>query len=110
MTQVTGRQTRSGGVKVTPPPQRRDLEFSNFEAVLEDVESLSARGYESLGKWDLAQVCTHLAEWMRFPLDGYPTPPAAIALLLWVLRNTIGRRELRKVLDSRTMPIGGPTM
>jgi hypothetical protein len=91
-------------------PARRQLDFHDFDAVIRDVESLAAGGYERCGRWDLAQVCRHLAEWLRFPLDGYPKPPAPIRLMLWTLRKTIGKRELRKILESRQMPGGGPTL
>jgi hypothetical protein len=91
-------------------PARRELDFRDFDALVRDIESLSADGYESRGKWDLAQVCRHLAEWMRFPLDGYPRPPLPIRLMLWTMRKTIGKRELKKILESRRMPGGGPTL
>jgi hypothetical protein len=91
-------------------PARRQLDFHDFDAVIRDVESLAAVGYERCGRWELAQVCRHLAEWLRFPLDGYPKPPAPIRLMLWTLRKTIGKRELRKILESRQMPGGGPTL
>jgi hypothetical protein len=91
-------------------PARRQLDFHDFDAVLRDVDSLASGGYERCGQWDLAQVSRHLAEWLRFPLDGYPRPPLPIRLMLWSLRNTVGRRELRKILESRQMRGGGPTL
>jgi hypothetical protein len=91
-------------------PSRRTLRFDDLDDVVREAESLRASGYHRAGAWDLAQVCTHLAEWMRFPLDGFPRPPAPIRAMLWVMKNTFGRRQLRKVLATSSMPAGGPTM
>jgi hypothetical protein len=89
---------------------RRKLQFFNLDAVVGDVEALRAGGYERVGRWDLAQVCGHLADWMRFPLDGFPKSPLPVRLMLWAARNTIGRRELRKLLESKSMTSGNPTL
>jgi hypothetical protein len=91
-------------------PSRRSLDFRNFDAVIHDVESLSAGGYEKAGNWDLAQVCGHLAEWMRFPLDGFPRAPAVARLMLWLMRNTMGRQLLQRTLAQLSMSSGGPTI
>jgi hypothetical protein len=89
---------------------RRRLDFQDFDAVIRDAEALAAGGYDRAGQWDLAQVCGHLAEWLRFPLDGFPSPPLPIRLMLWALRNTVGRRKLRTILESRAMKSGAPTL
>lgn len=91
-------------------PGRRTLRFEGLDAVLRDVEELRERGYDRAGNWDLAQICSHLADWMTFPLDGFPKPPVPIRAVLWAMRNTIGRRQLRKVLEAGSMPAGGPTV
>ncbi len=91
-------------------PTRRELDFRDLDAVVNDAESLQAGGYLQVGRWDLAQVCGHLAEWMRFPFDGFPKPPLLIRLILWSMRHTVGRRLLRKTLQSRSMPSDGHTM
>lgn len=91
-------------------PTRRSLHFNGLDDVVREVESLRASGYDRAGNWDLAQTCSHLAEWMRFPLDGFPRPPAPVRAMLWVMKNTFGRRQLRKVLATSSMPAGGPTM
>ncbi len=49
--------------------QQRDLTFQNFGEVRSEVESLLRLGYKPVGKWDLAQVCNHLADWSTFPVD-----------------------------------------
>jgi hypothetical protein len=74
------------------------------------VESLHIQGYDKVGQWDLAQVCRHLADWLRFPMEGYPVSPAPIRLMLRVVRNTVGPLQLRKLLATRSLPTGGPTL
>jgi hypothetical protein len=91
-------------------PSRRELTFRDFDAVVRDAESLAAGGYEKAGSWDLAQVCGHLAEWMRFPLDGFPKPALPVRLMLWLMRHTVGPRMLRRTLAARSMPSGWRTL
>jgi hypothetical protein len=91
-------------------PARRALDFRDFDAVVRDAESLAAGGYDRAGHWDLGQVCGHLADWLGFPLDGFPRPPWPVRLLLWFVRHTTGRRMLRRVLAQREMPAGRPTI
>jgi hypothetical protein len=91
-------------------PPRRRLDFCDFDAVVRDAESLAAGGYDRVGSWDLAQVCRHLAEWMRFPLDGFPRPALPARLMLWLMRYTVGRRMLRRLLATRSMPSGWRTL
>ena len=89
--------------------QRRELAFDDLDAVIRDVDALAADGYEQVGNWDLAQVCGHLTDWMRYPLDGYPKPPLPIRVMLWGMKVTIGRREMRKMMASGSMQSGRPT-
>jgi hypothetical protein len=89
---------------------RRALSFATLHDVLVEVEQLRAKGYDRAGKWDLSQVCFHLAEWMRFPIEGYPSTPAPIRLMLWMMRITIGKRILRTILAEGGMRSGGQTM
>jgi hypothetical protein len=90
-------------------PGRRKLAFASLAEVVVDAEHLLAAGYEKSGNWDLAQVCGHLAEWMRFPMDGFPWAPLGFRVVFWVMRHTIARRELRKMLATGHMP-SGPTL
>ena len=89
---------------------RRTLAFTDLDAVVRDAEHLLATGYERAGNWDLAQCCTHVAEWMRFPIDGFPKPPLPIRALLWVARKTVGPKKFREYIEARMMPTGKPTM
>ena len=76
--------------------QRRQLVFQNLDEVAADVDNLHAKGYVKTGNWDLAQVCGHLAEWMRFPLDGFPKPGCLIGSMLWMMKATLGKGWKRK--------------
>ena len=91
-------------------PARRSLRLDDFDAVLRDVETLRSAGYDRAGNWDLAQCCGHLAEWMRFPVEGFPPPPAPIRLVLWVMKKTIAPSRLRQALESNSMAAGVPTL
>lgn len=90
-------------------PERRTLDFRDLDAVLRDLDLL-ASGYDRAGNWNLAQVCGHLAEWMRFPIDGFPRPALPIRMILWFMRITVGKRMLNEILAKRSMPRGRPTL
>jgi hypothetical protein len=81
-----------------------------LDEVVADAERLSANGYVAVGKWNLGQVCNHLADWMTYPVAGFPKAPAPIALMLWLMKKTVGRKTLRQMLESKSMPAGKPTM
>jgi hypothetical protein len=90
-------------------PQRRKLAFASLGEVVADAENLLAKGYDKAGNWDLAQVCGHLAEWMRFPIDGFPKLPLFLRPLFWLFRNTVGEAKRLKY-TAEGMPAGKPTM
>ncbi|MDB5305881.1 MAG: hypothetical protein JWO38_83 [Gemmataceae bacterium] len=94
----------------TAKTARRDLTFDDLDAVVRDAEHLHAAGYERVGVWDLAQVCGHLADWMRFPVEGFPKVPSPIRAMMWVMRHTIGKAKFRKIIDQRAMATGIPTI
>lgn len=75
---------------------RRSLDLSDLDAVIRDAESLLANGYDKAGHWDLAQVCGHVTDWMSYPLDGFPTSPLPIRMMLWLMRVTVGKRKLNR--------------
>lgn len=97
-------------MSATTKPERRKLAFATLDDVVSDAEGLLAKGYEKAGNWDLAQVCFHLAEWLRFPLDGFPKVPLLIRPVARLVRATMGRRLRAKVLANgfgtggRTVP------
>jgi hypothetical protein len=91
-------------------PTRRTLHLDSLDDVRADLDGLLAHGYDRAGNWDLAQTCGHLTEWLRYPMDGYPTPPWFARPVLWLLRHTVIPGQVRKVLATGTLPDGGPTM
>ena len=92
------------------PVERRNLTFASLDEVAADAENLLARGYDRAGNWDLAQVAGHVAEWMRFPIDGFPKIPLLIRPVMWLMRVAAGKKLLAKTLaegfgtGGRTMP------
>ena len=78
---------------------RRKLSFTDLDQDTEDARRLLTAGYQSRGKWDLAQVCAHLNDWMCFPMDGYPPAPLPVRCILWMIKVTFGRRQLKTVLS-----------
>lgn len=87
---------------------RRTLRFSSLAEALQDAEALHRAGWRRAGRWDLAQVCNHLADWIEYPMDGFPPAPLLLRGLLPVLRPLLGRRILRKVLAEDAMAAGAP--
>ena len=90
-------------------PGRRSLELHDLDAVVREARLLDQAGYIQVGKWNLAQTCLHLEDWLRYAVDGYPKPPLPVALIMSVMRLTMGRSLLRKTLATRTLPANAPT-
>lgn len=88
---------------------RRPLRFHDLNEVVRDAEALLANGYEKAGTWDLAQVTGHLANWLTYPVAGFPRSPLVFRLILRVMRAVGGRRMLEKFLREG-MPAGKPTL
>lgn len=93
----------------TTGPERRTLTFASLDDVIRDAENLLAKGYDKAGNWDLSQVCLHLAEWMRFPVEAFPKMPLLLRPVAWLVRTLIGKKMQAKVLD-RGFRSGGQTM
>ena len=91
-------------------PQRRSLAFHSFDEVLADLDQLESRGYDQLGKWNLGQVCRHLNDWMRFPMDGFPKQILPIRVMLYLMKIMFGKSQFQKILHSGSMKAGMPTM
>ena len=89
--------------------EKPSLHFDNFDQVVDHCQNLLENGYTATGKWNLAQVCGHLANWMSYPMDGFPSASLLMRPMLWVMRITAGRSMLKKILAEGFQP-GGPTM
>lgn len=90
--------------------ERRHLCFQDLNEAVRDAEGLLAGGYRRVGRWDLSQVCGHLADWLTYPVDGFPTTPLPLRPLLFLMRNTLAPRMMRKTLAKGEMPAGTPTL
>jgi len=88
---------------------RRSLSFESVAEAPVEATRLLEGGYESRGNWDLSQVCEHLADWMEFPLDGFPPVPPWFKPVLLAVRHTLGPRLLKRTLATGAMPPGSPT-
>ncbi|MCB1305410.1 MAG: DUF1569 domain-containing protein [Leptospiraceae bacterium] len=90
--------------------ENRGLNFKSLDDVIEEVRRLAKGGYNKKGNWDLGQMCSHLADWALYPIDGYPSAPAPIRAVLALIRITSGKKQLKKVLENRGFGKGSPTM
>jgi hypothetical protein len=90
-------------------PPARELKYANFDEMLADVDSLLRHGYQSHGNWTLGQACGHVADWMRFPMDGFPSPPLFMRGMFAVMRWTgMTKKMAQKILTEGFKP-GLPT-
>ena len=97
-------------MSIETKPQRRELRFLTLEQAVQDAESLLATGYSKLGNWNLGQCCGHLADWLTYPIDGFPKTPLLLRPVFWTLRNTIATRLMQKTLASGQMKPGIATI
>ena len=86
--------------------ERRQLRFTDFEQVIRDAEHLLAVGYDRAGKWDLSQVCNHLTEWARYPLDGFPKLPWWLKPIFAIVKVTMLPKLERQMREEKKMPAG----
>lgn len=56
--------------QTSPPATRRRIDLATFDAVIDEVKSLIASGYDKAGQWDLSQTCQHLAGAINATIDG----------------------------------------
>ena len=88
---------------------RRQLSFASLDDAVRDAEHLLAVGYDRAGNWDLAQVCDHLANWLTYPVAGFPKAPLPLRIVMAGVRKTMGRRLLAKFLRDGMRP-NSPTL
>lgn len=65
----------------------REIRYQDLDEMMADVDNLLSGGYDKHGNWTLGQATGHVADWARFPMDGFPTPPAPLRLVFWTLRK-----------------------
>ncbi|VTT97661.1 Uncharacterized protein OS=Leptonema illini DSM 21528 GN=Lepil_0134 PE=4 SV=1: DUF1569 [Gemmataceae bacterium] len=86
------------------PVERRKLSFASLDEVVAEAENLLARGYDRAGNWDLAQVAGHLANWLSYPVEGFPKVPLVLRPVVWLVRTTAGKRMRDGVLANGFAP------
>lgn len=91
------------------PVERRKLTFATLDAAVADAENLLAEGYDRLGTWSLAQCCGHLANWLTYPVTGFPRMPLPVRMAFAVVRPLVGKKMLAKFLKDG-MPAGTRTI
>lgn len=89
---------------------RPPLKLASLDEAVTRLEHLHRGGYRSLGRWNLAQTCEHLSDWMEFMISGYPPAPWPMRVMMWGMRRTLGPAMLRKILATGSMSRGGPTL
>jgi hypothetical protein len=90
-------------------PSRRELRFSTIQEVIAEIDRLEQNGYQSAGAWNLSQICEHLADWMGFPIDGFPRAPWFVSMFLTMMRITQGKKLFARFIAEQRMPPGQPT-
>jgi hypothetical protein len=85
---------------------RESLTFNNLDEAVADAENLLNKGYDRTGNWDLAQICNHLAEWLKYPIDGYPPAPIFLKPVFWLMKVTFGKRMGQSLLQGGKMKKG----
>lgn len=86
----------------------RELTYQSWDDVRHDLQTL-LQGYQKQGHWNLAQAALHLNDWVRFSMDGYPPVPWPLRAVLVVVRPTLGKSLVRRVLK-RGFPHGAPAL
>lgn len=84
--------------------RRRALCFECPADAIAEIHRLQQSGYEACGRWNLADICSHLSYYLRGSLEGFDFR------LPWIVRALIGRLMLRRVLRRGRMPVGVPTV
>lgn len=77
---------------------REKLEFERLDDAVTYIKSLIDNGYQKTGEWNLAQCCEHLNYWITYPLDGFPNPGLFMGIMMWLMKLTIGKKQLNSIL------------
>jgi len=90
--------------------QRRSIRLATLDDVSAEVERLQRSGYHQVGQWNLSQICHHLADWMTYPLDGFPKMSMTVKLLMGAVRTFRGKAIMQKFIEDQAMQPGQPTL
>jgi len=80
--------------------QRRRLDFTNWPALLADIDHLHQAGYQRAGNWDLSQILDHIGEGLRTAVRGNKNRGP------WIIRKLLGPIILKRILKQRRMKAG----
>lgn len=84
--------------------ERPSFSFETLDDVERHCRVLLVGGYRPQRNWNLAQTCLHLNDWLRFPMDGFPPAAWPMRLMMGLMRTTVGRRQLKKILAEGFKP------
>ncbi len=79
---------------------QRSLSFQSTAEVKAEIDRLHRGGYTATGKWNLGQVCDHLAYFIEGTLDGHKFK------VPWLFKVLFGRMVLKRILNSGKMKAG----
>lgn len=88
---------------------KRELTFDSLDAIVAEVNRLCDSGYESKGNWNLGQTCSHLADWTRFPMDGFPKPPIFLRAIFGVMKMFGVVERMKNDILTNGFKAGTPT-
>lgn len=60
---------------MSPTPEqthRRDIAFTTLDEVREDIQTVAAGSYVTVGEWSFAQILDHLGSSLNSSIDGFP--------------------------------------
>ena len=81
-------------IKTGKVRDRRQIEYSSLQQLLDEAEHLASAGHRTLGNWSLGQVLAHLAAGMKMSIDGFEMKvplPARILGPLFLKRRFLKR-------------------
>lgn len=96
-------------LSMADPNLKRPLKLDTLDSLVAEARNLLAAGYKSKGRWNLAQTCFHLAEWTRFPMDGFPKPPLILRAFFSALRVSGMAERMKHSILRDGFKAGTPT-
>ncbi len=77
---------------------RRHVHFDSIEQLLEEIKRVREAdrdgSLETLGNWSAGQIMAHVAAWIEYGYQGYPTGPFPFPLS--IIMRWMGRRIIKK--------------